>query len=65
MPVFVEEMTSEVAVAEGELPLSPSQVEKLVELVLKRLAEKQQDDKRTRDATRLRRGASEPFEPGY
>jgi hypothetical protein len=64
MPVFVEEMTSEVAVAEGELPLSPAQVEKLVQLVLKRLADKQQEDRRMREATALRRQAAEPFEPG-
>jgi hypothetical protein len=64
MPVFIEEMTSEVAVAEGELPLSPAQIEKLVQLVLKRLADKQQDDRRMREATQLRRQAAEPFEPG-
>ena len=64
MPVFVEEMSSEVSVVEGELPLSPSQIEKLVQLVLKRLAEKQQDDRRRREATQIRRQAAESFEPG-
>ena len=64
MPVFVEEMTSEVAVTEGELPLSPAQVERLVQVVLKRLADKQQEDRRMREATQLRRQAAEPFEPG-
>lgn len=64
MPVHVEEMTSEVSIVEGELPLSPAQIEKLVRLVMSRLAEKHRDDERVREATRLRRQASMPFEPG-
>lgn len=64
MPVHVEEMTSEVSVVEGELPLSPEQVEKLVRLVIRRLAEKHQEDQRVLEATRLRRQASPSFEPG-
>lgn len=57
MPVHIEEMTSEVAVVEGELPLSDAQLDKLVKKVLERLAEKQRDDKHVRSATELRRGA--------
>jgi hypothetical protein len=64
MPVHVEEMTSEVSVVEGELPLSPAQIEKLVRLVISRLAEKQLEDQRIRAATQLRRQASPSFEPG-
>ena len=64
MPVHVEEMTSEVALVEGELPLSDAQIEKLVRLVLKRLGEKKREAQQVRDATQLRRQASAPFEPG-
>jgi len=64
MPVHVEELTSEVSVVEGELPLSPAQIEKLVRLVISRLAEHERDEERRREATRLRRQASPSFEPG-
>ena len=64
MPVHIEEMTSEVSVVEGELPLSAAQVEKLVRLVISRLAEKHQEEQRRREATRLRSQASPSFEPG-
>lgn len=64
MPVHVEEMTSEVTVADGELPLTPAQVEKLVGLVMSRLAERERDAARQRESTRLRRQSSPSFEPG-
>lgn len=64
MPVHVEEMTSEVTVAEGELPLTPAQVEKLVRLVMSRLAEKEREAERAGEATRLRRQSAPPFEAG-
>lgn len=64
MPVHVEEMTSEVTVADGELPLTSAQVEKLVRLVMSRLVEREREAARSSEATRLRRQASAPFEPG-
>jgi hypothetical protein len=64
MPVHVEELTSEVSVVEGELPLNEEQIEKLVRLVISRLAEHQRDEERRREATRLRRQASPSFEAG-
>ena len=30
MPVHIEEMTSDVTIVEGELPMTPAQIEKLV-----------------------------------
>ena len=60
MPVHVEEMTSEVAVFEGELPLTPEQVDALVSLVLKRLAEKEREARQVREATALRRTVTPP-----
>lgn len=64
MPAHVVEMTSEVTVTEGELPLTPAQVERLVELVLVRLADRERERERSREATRLRRQSSPPFEAG-
>jgi len=61
MPVYVEEMTSEVAVFEGELPLTEAQIEKLVKLVLRRLEEKQREVRHIREATVLRRDAASPL----
>jgi hypothetical protein len=60
MPVHVEEMTSEVIVFEGDLPLTDAQVDKLVQLVLKRLAEKEREAKNVREATALRRHVAPP-----
>ncbi len=64
MPVHIEEMSSEVTVVEGELPLTPSQIDKLVKLVISCLAEKKRDAMRNQEATRLKRTSSAPFEPG-
>ena len=61
MPVHVEEMTSEVAVLDGDLPLSEQQMEKLAALVLRRLEEKQRAERQTREATALRRQARPPL----
>ncbi len=60
MPVHVEEMSSEVSVLEGELPLSAAQIERLVKIVLDRLARKQQDAELSREATRVRTHAAPP-----
>ena len=64
MPVHIEEMTTDVSVIEGDLPLSPAQIEMLVKAVMKKLAERQQDAARLREATKLRRQSTEPFELG-
>ncbi len=61
MPVHVEEMTSEVAVFEGDLPLTEAQLDKLVRLVLQRLGDKQREAKQAREATTLRQEAAPPL----
>lgn len=60
MPVEVGRFTTEVSVHEGELPLSAGQVEKLVELVLRRLEERQRQQDFSREATTIRRQAGKP-----
>jgi hypothetical protein len=64
MPVHIEEMASEVTVLAGDLPLTEAQIDKLVQIVIKRLADKHLDASRIHAATKLRRQSSSPFEPG-
>ncbi|MBI3785378.1 MAG: hypothetical protein HY270_18455 [Deltaproteobacteria bacterium] len=58
MPVHVEEMTSEVTVLDGDLPMGKAQTEKLVQLVLKRLHDHQREGAKVRESTQLRRSAA-------
>ncbi len=64
MPVHIAEMTSEVTVIEGDFPLNEVQIEKLVKLIAKRLADRELEAQRSRDATKLKRQSSSSFEPG-
>jgi hypothetical protein len=56
--VHIKEMTSEVAVFEGELPLTPKQTEALVKKVIEKLAEKTKNEAQAARATSLRRSAT-------
>lgn len=58
MPIHVEEMTNEVTVVDGEMPLSEAQLEKLVNLVLRRLEGKQRAEQKRQEATKLRSGSA-------
>lgn len=62
--VHVEEMTSDVTVVEGDLPLSHEHIEKLTQLVMRKIDEKKREAQKSREATQLRRQASSPFEAG-
>jgi hypothetical protein len=64
MPVHIDEMVSDVTVVAGDLPLSAAQIERLVQIVIKRLAEKHLDASRSHAATKLRRQSSSSFEAG-
>ncbi len=64
MPVHIDEMTTEVAAIDGDLPLSEAQIEKLVTRVIERLAERQSQQRQSREATRLRRQAAPPLRIG-
>jgi hypothetical protein len=49
MPIHIEQLHSEIAVLQGDLPLTPEQVERLVALVAARVAEHERaskDDRR-------------------
>ena len=64
MPVHIEEMSEEVAVVDGELPLTQAQIEKLVQIVLGRLEGRQREARKSKEATTLRRGAAPPARVG-
>ncbi len=54
MPVHVEDMTSRVGIVDGELPLSEIQVEKLVQIILRRVEQQQRESDGAREATTVR-----------
>lgn len=64
MPIDVGKFTTDVTVADGDLPLSPAQVEKLVQVVLRRLQEKLRADEQSRAATAIRARAAPPYRAG-
>lgn len=57
MPVHIDEMHTEVNVLDGELPLSPAQIEKLVRIILQRLEENQRRLDQNRRASQIRNSA--------
>jgi hypothetical protein len=58
MPVHIEEMSTEVTALDGELPLTERQIERLVQIILKRLEAKQREARQTQEAVSLKRGAA-------
>ena len=64
MPVHIERFTSEVAVQDGDLAMSPAQVDKLVALVISKLEDRAREAQRACAATKLTRQASRTLAPG-
>jgi hypothetical protein len=64
MPVHVEELSSEVTVMDGEMPLSPAQVDRLVKLVIARLDERKKSASQRREATEMRPDSTSPVSGG-
>lgn len=62
MPLHIEELTSDVTVIDGDSFLTEAQKEMLVQMVIKRLAEKAREGERKARATELRRQAAQPLE---
>jgi hypothetical protein len=58
VPIDVGTFSTEVAAADGEMPLSPAQVEWLVQAVLRRLEEKRREEKLRQEATTIRAQAA-------
>ena len=61
MPVHIDEMNSEVSVFDGDLPFSPAQLERLIQIVLQRLDQREQGKRQHLEATRLRSRAAPPL----
>jgi hypothetical protein len=64
VPVHIERFTSEVSVQDGDLAMSPAQVEKLVALVISKLEDRAREAQRACAATKVTRQASRPLAPG-
>ncbi len=54
MPVHVEQLTSEVVVLDGDLPLSEEQLEKVADFVIRKLDQRTLDGKLAKDSTSVR-----------
>ncbi|MBK9749022.1 MAG: hypothetical protein J0M07_17285 [Anaerolineae bacterium] len=54
MPLFIENTTIETTVIDQDMPLTEAQIEKLVKLIMQRLATEARDQQSRRSATRLR-----------
>jgi hypothetical protein len=65
MNMHIESLTSNVSVQDGDLGLTPQQIEKLVALVIARLEDRAREAQRACTATQLRRRAAPPFEAGH
>jgi hypothetical protein len=65
MTMHIESLTSNVSVQDGDLSLTPQQIEKLVALVIARLEDRAREAQRARTATQLKRHAAPPFEAGH
>jgi hypothetical protein len=64
VPVHIERLTSDVSVQDGDLSLTPTQIEKLVALVISKLEDRARQAQKARAATKLTRQASRPLEAG-
>lgn len=64
MAMHIEKMSSEVSLQDGELALTPQQIDKFVALVINRLEERAREAQRMRGATEIRRAAAPPFGVG-
>lgn len=64
MPFHIEQVTSEVTVLDGDLPLTEAQLEKLVRLIIRRLDDKTRNAALSHEATAIRRNALPPLRIG-
>ena len=54
MPIFIEELSTQVTMGSGEVPLTPAQLDQIADYVLRRLAVRQRDERRNRIADGVR-----------
>lgn len=61
MPIHIGELQSEVEAVDGDLPLSATQIERLVALILRRLEQEQRARASAREASVIRRASAPPL----
>jgi hypothetical protein len=61
MPFHIEEMNTEVTIIDGDLPLTEAQVEKLVQLVIRRLESKSREARLSHEATTINGRVASPL----
>ena len=54
MPVHINEMTSEVGILDGELPLTEQQMERIIQIVFERLEQRERESRRASEETGFR-----------
>ena len=64
MPVQIDRLESDVTVMDGDMPFSERQMERLVEMVCKRLEQKKREQERAEESTTLTPSAR-PARVGY
>jgi hypothetical protein len=64
MPVHIGEVESDVTVMDGDMPFSERQMERLVEMVCKRLDQKKREREQVNESTTLTRSAAPPARVG-
>ena len=57
MPIYIEELSAQVVMHAGEVPLTRKQLDQIADHVLCRLAERQRDERRSRIANGVRGSA--------
>ena len=57
MPIFIEELSTQVTMHSGDIPLTPAQLEQIADYVLRRLAERQREERRNQMADGVRASA--------
>lgn len=62
MPIHIEDVTSDITVVDGDLPLSPQQLEALTARVMARVVQQERAAARQRDAMLVRRSVVPPLE---
>jgi hypothetical protein len=63
MPIYIEELSTQVTVHSGEIPLTPAQLEAITKHVLRCLADRQRDEHRNRRADAVRASAFTEHDP--
>lgn len=58
MPLHIDEMSSDISIFADDMPLTPQQINKLVQIIMFRLDEKEQDKKQGEATVMMRANAN-------